>query len=140
MGEAPALTTEERNIVRYFWSQLHWTPDEFEEYSAMKTRMEDIRAAAESVNLGAGENQEYVKLSRRSTELVHDILGKRVIITHDIRDRVWPELAPRVLRFRKFMEKPSDQLSSEENKELETLLEWFNKLQREAVRNVKPEP
>jgi len=131
-SQALALTAEERNMVSYFWSQLHWMPDEFEEYWAIRTRMEDIHAAVGSVHLGAEENREYMKLNERSTELVHDILGKRVRANNVIRDMVWPELAPRVVRSCKLQEKP--QLTDDEVEELKGLMEWFSKLRQEALK------
>jgi hypothetical protein len=127
----PKLTTEETNMVNYFWSQLHFTPDEFEEYWAIRTRMEDIHAAAGSVHLGREQNREYMKLSQRSTQF-RDIIGKRVIANHAMRDRVWPELAPRALRCWKFQEKP--QLTKAEVEESMGLLEWLSKLRKEALK------
>ena len=131
-SQAPGLTTEESNMASYFWSQLHWMTDEYEEYWAIRTRMEDIHAAAGSVYLGAEENRECMKLSERKTELFHDILGKRLRASNALRDRVWPELAPRVIRCYKLQEKP--QLTDDEVEELKGLMEWFSKLRQEALK------
>lgn len=120
-------------MVRAFWIHLHWTPEEAEEYSRNKERMEAISEAAGSVYLNVEQNQEYMKLSGRCTELVHDVCMKRTIADHILRDRVWPELAPRVLRFYKLTEKPTEQLTDQETRELDSLLEWFSELQRMAL-------
>jgi hypothetical protein len=132
-GQGPTLTTKEANMVREFWINLHFTPEEGDEYSAIRKRRDDIYAAAGSVYLGAEENREYMKLSKRSTELAHDIVGKRVIANHAMCDRVWPELAPRVLRYWKLREKPVEELTDAEAEEFKGLLEWFGKLQAEAL-------
>jgi len=131
-SQGPALTTEEANMVRSFWRQLHWTTEEAEEYSRGKKRMDEIHVAAGGPYLGSEENREYMRLSKRSTELQHDIIGKRVIATVAMRDRVWPDLAPRVLRYWKLREKSLEELTDAEAEELEGLLEWFSKLQAEA--------
>ena len=132
-SQEPSLTTSESNMVRAFWIHLHWTPAEAEEYSRCKERMEAISAAAGSVYLNAEQNREYMKLSGRCTELIHDIGMKRVGANNALRDRVWSELAPRVLRFQKLTERPSEQLTGDEKRDLETLLEWFSELQREVL-------
>jgi len=131
--DGPALTTEEANMVRSFWRQLHWTTEEAEEYSSGKKRMDEIHVAAGGPYLGSEENREYMRLSKRSTELQHDIIGKRVIATVAMRDRVWLELVPRALRYWKLVDKPREQLTNAEAEELEGLLEWFSKLQAEVL-------
>lgn len=133
-GQELSLTTEEANAVRWFWIRLHWTDEEAKEYSDAETRQEEISAAAGSPYLNAEENREYMDLTKRQTELAHDIGMKRVIDNDTLRDEVWPELAPRVLRFYKLTEKPSEQRTSEETKELQTLLDWFTELQRKVLR------
>jgi hypothetical protein len=132
-SQGPALTTEEANMVRSFWRKLHWTPEEAEEYSSGNKRMEEIYIAAGSVYLGSEENREYMRLSKRATELQHDIVGKRHIANEALRARVWPELVPRVLRFCKLTEKRVGELTGAEAEELNGLLEWFSKLQAEAL-------
>ena len=132
-SQGPALTTEEANMVRSFWRQLHWTTEEAEEYSRGKKRMDEIHVAAGGPYLGSEENREYMRLSKRSTELQHDIIGKRVIATVAMRDRVWPMLVPRALRYWKLIEKPREQLADAEAQELRNLTEWFSKLQAEAL-------
>jgi hypothetical protein len=127
------LTTAEANLVRELWIQLHWTPEEAKEYLACKERMEGIHVAAGGPYLGSEENREYMILSKRCTELMHDIRGKRVAATHAMRDRVWPELAPRAVRYWKLAEKPREQLTDAEAAELKDLLEYLNKLQGEAL-------
>lgn len=82
-------------MVRSFWNLLHWTSEEAEEYSRGKQRMEEIHVAAGSVFLNSEQNHEYMRLSGRCTELQHDVIGKRVIASNALRDRVWPELTPR---------------------------------------------
>ena len=39
-GQEPSLTTEEANTVRWFWIQLNHSPEEADEYSALKKRQE----------------------------------------------------------------------------------------------------
>jgi hypothetical protein len=133
------LTTEEANLVRSFWRRLHWTDEEAEEYSKGEKRMEEIHVAAGSVYLGSEENREYMRLSKRSTELQHDIIGKRLIANEAMRARVWPELVPRVLRFYKLTEKPVEELANAEAEELEDLLDWFIKLRAEAIETAEKE-
>ena len=132
-SQGPALTTQEANSVRELWIQLHWTPEEAKEYLSCKERMEVIHIAAGGPYLGSEENRLYMILSKRCTELVHDIRGKRVAATHAMRDRVWPELVPRALRYWKLVDKPREQLTDAESEELKALLEWFSKLQAEAL-------
>ena len=79
------------------------------------------------------EAEEWTMNIARSTHISHDIVMQRVIANHALRDQVWPELAPRVLRWRKLAEKPSEGLTGDEKRELETLENWFTKLQREAL-------
>ena len=120
-------------MVREFWINLHLTPEEGDEYDKAHARMKAIVAEAGSCYLDAEQNREYMKYSTRSTQLASDIVGTRVIANHGMRDRVWPELAPHVLRFRKLQEKPLEGLTDAEAEELEGLLEWFSKLQAEAL-------
>lgn len=100
-GQELALTTEEGNAVRWFWLHLHLTSEEVEEYSKAEKRQEEICAAAGGVYLNAEQNREYMDLAGRQVELVHEIAMKRVAANDALRDRVWPELAPRVLRWEK---------------------------------------
>jgi hypothetical protein len=132
-SQGPALTTEEANSVRELWLQLHWTDEEAKEYLACHDRMEGIHIAAGGPYLGSEENREYMMLSKRCTELVHDIRGKRIAATHAMRDRVWPELAPRALRYWKLVDKPREQLTGAEAEEFTALSEWLDKLRAEAL-------
>ena len=132
-GNGDDLTTEEGNMVRYFWIQLHWTPAEAEEYSTIQKRREILHENWEAHRMTAEEQAEYTRLSARSTELAHDICGKRVGANHAMRDRVWPMLAPRVLRYWKLQAKPCEELTDAEAEEFKGLLEWFSKLQAEAL-------
>jgi hypothetical protein len=50
-----------------------------------------------------------------------------------MRDRVWPEFAPRALRYWKLVDKPREELTDAEAQELKALLEWLNKLQAEVL-------
>jgi hypothetical protein len=95
--------------------------------------MDEIHVAAGGPYLGSEENREYMRLSKRATELQHDIIGKRVIANEALRVRVWPELVSHVLRFCKLTENPVEQLTNTETQELEGLLEWFSKLQAETL-------
>lgn len=133
------LTTAEANSVRELWIRLHWTDAEAKEYSDAEKRQEEIHAAAGSVYLGSEENREYMRLSARQTELVHGIRGRRVGANHAMRDRVWPEFSPKALRYWKLVDKPHEQLTSDECKELEHLLEYFNRLQAEAIETAERE-
>jgi len=123
------LTTAEANSVRELWIQLHWTDEEAQEYVRSKERMDVLYATAGSCYLGGEESREYSRLSARCTELVHDIRGKRLAATHAMRDRVWPEFAPRALRYWKLVDKPREELTDAEAQELKDLQEWFDKLQ-----------
>jgi hypothetical protein len=127
------LTTAEANSVRELWIQLHWTDEEAREYVRSKERMDVLYATAGSCYLGGEESREYSRLSARCTELVHDFRGKRVGANHAMRDRVWPEFAPRALRYWKLREKPLEELTTAEAEELKALQEWFDKLQAEAL-------
>jgi hypothetical protein len=133
------LTTAEANSVRELWIQLHWTDAEAKEYSDAEKRQEEICAAAGSVYLDSEQNREYMRLATRQTELVHDLRGKRVGANHAMRDKVWPELVPRALRYWKLVDKPREQLTDAEAEELEGLLEWFSKLQAEALKAAESE-
>jgi hypothetical protein len=133
-SQGPALTTEEANSVREFWIQLHWTTAEAEEYDAAERRQDEIRAAAGSVYFNTEQNREYNTLATRQVELIHAIRGKRVRANYALRDRVWPELVPRALRYWKLVDKPREQLTGTEAEELKSLLEWSSKLQAEALK------
>ena len=132
-SQEPSLTTEDANTVRQFWIQLNHSLEEAREYSTLKERQDVLYENWLAGRRAPGEAEEWTKVSGRLTQIAHDIVMKRVIANHSLQDRVWPELAPRVLRFRKLTEKPSEELTSEETKELESLLEWFSELQRKAL-------
>lgn len=127
------LTTAEANSVRELWIQLHRTDEEAQEYLDAHARMDAIAAEAGSCYLNEEQNREYMKLSIRVTQLAHDVWGKRVGANHAMRDRVWPELAPKALRYWKLREKPLEELTDAEAQELKDLQEWFDKLQAEAL-------
>ena len=132
-SQEPMLTTEDANTVREFWIQLNHSPEEAQEYSTLKERQDVLYENWLAGRRAPGEAEEWTKVSGRLTEIAHGIVMKRVIANDALRDRVWPELAPRVLRFRELTEKPSEELTSTETKELESLVEWFSELQREAL-------
>jgi hypothetical protein len=125
------LSTEEANTVRWFWIQLTYTREEAEEETRLRQRQDTIFRKWETAT--PEERQEYDTLEKRIVEICHDTVMQRVVNNHAMRDRVWPELAPRVLRFHKLAEKPSGELTSEQKRELETLTKWFSELQREAL-------
>jgi hypothetical protein len=131
------LTTAEANSVRAFWIQLHWTSAEAEEYAAAERRQDEIRVAAGSVYFNTEQNREYNALATRQVELIHDIRGKRVGANRAMSDRVWPEFVPRALRYWKLVDKPREQLTDVEAEEFKGLLEWFSKLQAEALEAAK---
>jgi hypothetical protein len=124
------LTTEEENIVRYFWIQLHWTPGEAEEYDTIQKRRKILFENWTAGRMTAEEQAEYAKLN---TQLCDNIGVKRGIANEAMYDRVRPELAPRVLRVWKLHEKTREGLTDAEAEELKGLLEWFGKLQVEAL-------
>jgi hypothetical protein len=128
--EDPKLTTEEANMVRYFWIQLQWTPDEAEEYYTIQKRRKILFETWKADRMTAEEQAEYMRLN---TQLCDDIGMKRGIANEAMCDRVWPELAPRVLRYWKLRGKPVEELTDAEAEELKGLLEWFGKLQAEAL-------
>lgn len=132
-GQGSTLTTEEANTVRAFWIHLHWTPAEAEEYEAINKRQDVLQAKWKAGTMTAEDQREEMNLSARSTYLAHDVGMMRVLANHALRDRVWPELAPRVLRWWKLTEKAAAELTGDESKELEALQEWFTALQREAL-------
>jgi hypothetical protein len=129
----PSLTTEEANTVRAFWIQLNYTPKEAREYFTLNKRRKLLYENYLAGRRAPGEAEEWTNVTGRMTEIAHDIVMRRVIANRSLRDRVWPDLAPRVLRFCKLTEKPTEELTSNEAKELESLQEWFNELQREAL-------
>jgi hypothetical protein len=129
-----ALTTEEESMVRYFWIRLHWTPGEAEEYDTIQKRRKILFENWTAGRMTAEEQAEYAKLN---TQLCDDIGVKRGIANEAMYDRVWPELAPRVLRLRKLQEKPLEELTDAEAEEWKGLLEWFSKLQREALETAR---
>jgi hypothetical protein len=137
--EQPGLTTEEANMVRAFWIRLNYSPEEGEEEVALEKRSEILYQNWLARKSLPGEQEEFSKVSARSTEIAHDIVMMRVIANHALRDRVWPEFVTRVLRFRQLTDETSTDLSSDESKELETLLEWFNELQCEALKKSEME-
>ena len=130
--EDPKLTTEEANMVREFWINLHFTPEAAEEYSKGEKRMEYLHELWLACNWSKEYEMESTRLSERSIEL-DDIVENRVSANKALCDRVWPEVAPRVLRLRKLQEKPVEELTDAEAEELKGLLEWFGKLQAEAL-------
>jgi predicted house-cleaning noncanonical NTP pyrophosphatase (MazG superfamily) len=101
--------------------------------------MEAIVAEAGSCYLNEEQNREYMKLSTRVTQLAHDVWGKRALANHVMRDRVWPELVPRALRYWKLVDKPCEQLTDAEAEELKGLLEWIDKLRAEAIETAEKE-
>jgi len=144
LGQESSLSTEEANFIRGFWIQLNYSPQEQEEYSKLKERQDVLYANwlarrnggmqdPRPMMMSTEEAEEWTMNIARSTQISHDIVMQRVIANHALRDQVWPELAPRVLRWRKLAEKPSEGLTGDEKRELETLENWFTKLQREAL-------
>ena len=127
------LTTEDANTVRFFWIQLNYSPQEAREYSALKKQREILYGNYLAKRRAPGEAEEWITVSGRMTEIAHDIVMQRVIANDSLRDRVWPDLAPRVLRFCKLTEKPTEELTSGEVEELEGLAKWFSELRREAL-------
>ena len=129
----PSLTTEEANTVRAFWIQLNYSPEEAEEYSTLDKRREVLYENYLAGKKSLEEQAEWTKITERCTQIAHDIVMARVGRNQSLRDRVWPGLAPRVLRFRELTEKPSQELTGDEKRDLETLLDWFSELQQEAL-------
>jgi hypothetical protein len=136
-SEGPALTTEERNMVGYFWFNLHKTPHEAAAYAEAEQRQQEIHDAAGSVYLSTEQNAEYERLAKLQVQIGHDIVPKRMRVNETMYNRILPELAPRVLRYWKLKEKPVDELTDAEAQELEGLLEWFDKLQAEALESAE---
>ena len=136
-NQETSLTTEEANLVRSFWIQLNYSPEEAQEYSALDKRREVLYQNWLAGKRPPEEQDEWTRVSGRCTEIAHDIVMKRVIANHILRDRVWPELAPRVLMFRKLSAKTIEELNDDETEELKGLLEWFSKLRQEALRPQK---
>jgi hypothetical protein len=135
-GNGPALTTQEANSVRALWIRLHYTDEEAREYQTLHERHETLYQkyeAADPHSLSTEELEEWNKNGRRSAEIAHDTVMRRVVANHAMRDRVWPELVPRALRYWKLVDKPREELSGAEAEELNGLLEWFSKLQAEAL-------
>jgi hypothetical protein len=133
-GQGPALTTEEANSVRQLWIQLHYTDEEAREYRTLHERHEVLFQKYEVArSLSPEELEEWNKNGQRCAEIAHDTVMRRVAANRAMRDRLWPELAPRALRYWKLVDKPRDQLTDVEAEELNGLLEWFSKLQAEAL-------
>lgn len=128
-----SLSTEEANTVRAFWIQLNYSREEADEYSTLDKRREVLYQNYLAGKETQQEQAEWTKITERCTQIAHDIVMQRVINNDALRDRVWPELAPRVLRFRELTEKPHQDLTGDENRELEILLGYFSELQREAL-------
>jgi hypothetical protein len=146
-GSDPNEPSEEGNLIRWFWVQLHWTPEEAAEYDANHERMAAIvserghgpNGEPGGPYLSAEDNREYMRLSARCTQLAHDIQGKRVIANDAMRDRVWPDLAPRVLRYSTLQGKTAGELAENDKEELGDLEAWFEKLRREAIETAEKE-
>lgn len=129
----PSLTTEEENTIRWFWIQLNSSPEEAEESSILNKRREVLYQNRLTGKSTPEETAEWTKVSGRITELAHDIGMRRVSANSALRDRVWGDLAPRVLRYYKLTEKPNEELTDDETEELVAILKWFKELQREAL-------
>jgi hypothetical protein len=127
---------EEANTVRWFWIQLHYTDDEAEEEAWLKKRQDVLYEKWQAGKQSPEEHAEYSRLEERIVQICHDVVMERVGRNDGLRDQVWPELAPRVLRYWKLREKPGEGLTAREKQELESLLEWFGKLQQEALASV----
>jgi len=132
-SQESSLTTEEANMVRSFWVELNYSPEERAEYDTLDKRREVLYQNYLAGKKTPQEQAEWTKITERCTPIAHDKVMMRVIANTSLRDRVWAELASRVLRFQKLTEKPYLELTSNETKEIETLLEWFSKLQRKAL-------
>jgi hypothetical protein len=89
-----SLTTKEANAVRWFWIQLHHTPEEAEEHATLQQRQDALFENYKAGNETSEEQQEWTKNESRIVEIAHNTM-QRVSATHALRDRVWPELAPR---------------------------------------------
>jgi hypothetical protein len=139
-GQGPTLTTEEANTVREFWINLHVTPEEGDEYSRNEERLKYLHTLWRACKWTKEYEMEQSRLSERNVELDSDIVANRVIANHAMRDRVWPDLAPRVLRFRKLEKKPREELTDAEAEEWKGLLEWFSKLRQEVHQTRRETP
>jgi hypothetical protein len=137
--QAASLTKEEANHARAIWINLHWTQEEADEYANIHKRLDVLleNAKARSYQRIPGEQAESSRLSARATELAHDIGMKRALGNHAMRDHIWPELVPRVLRLRKLTEKPEDALPEAEMRELNDLTKWFMDLRIKAVESAE---
>jgi hypothetical protein len=131
-GKEVSLTTEEANTVRGFWIQLNHSPEESQEYSVLRERQDILYENYIAGKWTPEMQEEWTRNGGRMTQIAHDIVMQRAIGNRPLRDRVWPELAPRVLRFYKLTEKPSAELTGDETKELGFLMEWFSELQRKT--------
>jgi len=136
-SQGPVLTTEERNMVGYFWFNLHKTPHEDAAYAEAEQRQEEIVKAAGGPYLTTEQNAEYERLAKLQVQIVHDIVPKRMRVNEAMYDKILPEFAPRVLRYWKLREKPLEELTDAEAQELKDLQEWFDKLQAEALKTAE---
>jgi len=117
-------------MARSIWINLHWTQEEADEYVRIDKQLDVLTSVP-------GHQEEYSKLSARSTYLAHDVGMKRTQANDQMRDRIWPELVPRVLRFSELTGKPEDTLPDAEMRELNDLTKWFMDLRVKAVESAE---
>ncbi len=141
LGESQesSLTTDQANLARSLWINLHWTKEEADEYGNIRKRLDVLleNAKARSWKRIPDEQAEWERLSERSTYLAHDVGMKRCIANNVMRDQVWPELVPRVLRFSELADKPEDTLQDAEMRKLNDLTKWFLDLRAKAVESAE---
>ncbi|MGP8069874.1 MAG: hypothetical protein ACLP5V_08295 [Candidatus Bathyarchaeia archaeon] len=136
-NQAASLTTDEGNMARGIWINLHWTREEADEYANIRKRRDVLHEKWLQGKTTPEENQESSRLSERSTYLAHDISMRRCLANDVMRDRVWPELVPRAIRFTKLTEKPEDTLPDAEMQELNDLTKWFMDLRVKVVESAE---
>jgi hypothetical protein len=132
-SQGPVLTTEERNMVGYFWFNLHKTPHEDAAYAEAEQRQEEIVKAAGGPYLTTEQNAEYERLAKLQVQIVHDIVPKRMRVNEAMYDKILPEFAPKVLRYWELKPRAPEDLPLGELRELVELMKYFERLREQIL-------
>ena len=131
--EALRLPGEDYSKVQAIWVRLHFTSEEHAEYCDLNEHDNALYENYLGDNWTPEMQLKSTRIGRRMLEIDHDTVLQRSIRNRPLRVKVWPELAPRVLRLCKLTAKPEEQLSFQEKEELDDIVEYFNELQKRAL-------
>ncbi|MGA2785771.1 MAG: hypothetical protein ABSF09_13850 [Candidatus Bathyarchaeia archaeon] len=122
-------------VCRDFWYLLQWTPAEHEEHDRIEAQRTIMIEKLKKDYVMTEEDYEADKREcKRLNELRFDIQKKRLAANEAMRKQVWPELVSRIQRALELVGKPKQELTPNEENEVDTLEDWFDELHIEILK------